>query len=76
MKNGIGLYCILFTIYTIFVFSPFMLSGLNQITPVFLNLPFTVLYIHLIIIAGCILVYWGSKCCWDSYDHSLEEVEK
>lgn len=36
-------------------------------------MPFTVWYIHVIIICGCLLVYFGSKYCWTSYDESLKE---
>ena len=76
MKKGIGLYCILFAVYWFFVFSPFMFPALNQITPTLFSVPFTVWYIHVVIIVGCILVYWGSKKCWTSYDKSLEEGEE
>lgn len=73
MKKGIKLYCILFAIYWFFVFSPFIFPALNRIEPTFLGMPFTVWYIHVIIICGCLLVYFGSKYCWTSYDESLKE---
>lgn len=73
MKKGIKLYCILFAVYWFFVFSPFIFPALNRITPILFGMPFTVWYTHIVIICGCILVFWGSKKCWTSYDKSLEE---
>lgn len=75
MKKGIKLYCILFAIYMFIVFSPFMLPALNQIAPILFGMPFTVWYIHIVIILGCMLVFWGSRYCWTSYDESIKEEE-
>lgn len=76
MKPGTKLYYILFAVYMFFVFSPFMFPVLNQIEPFLLGMPFTVWYIHLVILVGCALVYYGSKKLWTSYDDSVKEEEK
>lgn len=62
------IYIILLCVYTFLVFTPFMFDGLNQIEPRVLGMPFTVWSVHALIIAGCALVYWGSKSAWSSFD--------
>lgn len=58
------------------MFSPFIIPSLNSLTPTFLGMAFTFWYTHLVIIAGCLLVYFGSKKLWTSYDDSVAEYDK
>ena len=74
-KQGIRTYCILFGIYWLLVFSPFLIPALNSLTPTFCSMPFTFWYTHLVIILGCILISFGSKKMWNSYDKSVAEYD-
>ena len=71
-NNKLKVFCILFAVYWLVVFSPFMIELLNQITPVLFEMPFTFWSIHAVILLGCGLVYWGSKHAFSSYDDYLE----
>ncbi|GEM_PF-4826058 len=75
MKKSMKKFLILFAVYCFLVFTPFMFEALNQIEPLFLAMPFTVWTVHVLIAAGCTLVYWGSKSAWDSFDDYQEEDE-
>ncbi|MCI5487868.1 MAG: hypothetical protein MR459_07885 [Enterocloster aldenensis] len=76
MGNGkLKLFCILFAVYWFVVFSPFMFEVLNQVTPIAFKMPFTFWSIHVVILLGCGLVYWGSKHAFSSYDDYLERGE-
>lgn len=74
-NSKLKVFCILFAVYWFIVFSPFMFEFLNKITPVLFNMPFTFWSIHVVILLGCALVYWGSKHAFSSYDEYLEGRE-
>lgn len=66
-------YLLLFLVYILLVFSPFMLPGLNQIQPRFLSMSLTFWYINLIIALGGGLLYWASVTLgWSTFDDTDE----
>lgn len=69
-------YWLYFAAYTFAVFTPFMFDSLNQIEPRVHGMPFTFWSVNAMIIAGCILVYWGSVHAWDSYDDYHKDSKK
>lgn len=69
------LYWVVFAIYLLFVFSPFIIPSLNSIEPLLFGTPLTVWYIHIVILLGCGWVFYGSKNLWQSYDETDENGE-
>ena len=74
VKKKQTLYWILFAFYLLLVFSPFIIPGLNAINPIILGTPLTMWYIHVVILVG-ILVFFGSKSLWQSFDDTDENGE-
>ena len=74
-KKKQTLYWILFAIYVFFVFSPFIIPILNVVEPMILGTPFTMWYTNLVILAGCGLVFYGSKKLWQSFDETNDNGE-
>ena len=75
VKKKQTLYWILFAVYLLLVFSPFIIPGLNAINPVILGMPLTMWYIHVVILLGRILVFFGSKKLWQSFDDTDDKGE-
>jgi hypothetical protein len=67
-------FLILFAVFWFLSNTPFMFEGLNQISPWLFGMPFTVWSFYLLIIAGCLLLTWGSKSAWDSFDDCDADV--
>ena len=75
VKKKQTLYWILFAFYLLLVFSPFIIPGLNAINPIILGTPLTMWYILVVFLVVCILVFFGSKSLWQSFDDTDENGE-
>lgn len=59
--------------YFALVFAPYFVPALNSATPKILGLPFTVVYITIVMFLGCGIMYWASKNVWDGFDYNMED---
>ena len=66
----------LFVIYCLLCIAPYFVGSLNTIEPKWNGIPFTVWYAMLVVLSGCLLMFFYSKCVWDSYQGSELEQEK
>ncbi|GHV45034.1 hypothetical protein FACS1894204_03210 [Synergistales bacterium] len=56
-----------FGVYCLLCISPYFISALNTIEPKLYGIPFTVWSALLLVLAGCLLMFFFSKFVWDSY---------
>ncbi len=75
MKRNTKIFIALAITYFLLVFAPYFIPALNSATPQILGFPFTVVYIILVILYGCGILYWSAKHVWKSFDEDLKAEE-
>ena len=63
----------LFGVYCLLCIAPFFIPALNTIEPTIFGLPFTVFWVLLVALSGCLLIKYLSVHVWEGYDNEVEE---